>query len=92
MRTTAKNRQTLSDIAVKEYGDIMAVVQIASENNLPVTAEFIAGEQVECPEAEYNLKVKEYLEFKSAEPATAPGQEDGVSPRLHTEHFTQEFI
>lgn len=92
MRTTAKNRQTLSDIAVKEYGDIMAVVQVAAENNMPVTAELVAGEQVECPEAEYNRKIKEYLKFKSAEPATAPAPEDEVAPRLHTEQFTKEFI
>jgi len=42
----ANSNQTLFDLAIQLYGDISYAVKIASDNNLPLTAQTSTGQEI----------------------------------------------
>ena len=92
MRITVQNRQTLADIAVQVYGDIMAVVTIATHNNISMTDDLCAGQILSCPEMEYNAQKGRYLGMGNISPATALSASEEHGRRIFTSEFTQEFV
>lgn len=73
MRTTARNNQSLPDIALQECGTIEAAFDIARHNGLSLTDELIAGQTLDiaCTTACTESVVGE-LAADGVKPATAP--------------------
>ena len=92
MQITVQNRQTLADIAVQVYGDIMAVVPIAECNSISVTDDLYAGQILQCPEVEYSVKRGRYLGIGKISPATAISATEEYVRGIFTQEFTKEFI
>lgn len=87
-----QNRQTLADIAVQVYGDIMAVVAIATYNDISVTDDLCAGQILNCPGMEYGAKRGRYLGIGKISPATAISATEEYVRGIFTQEFTKEFI
>lgn len=66
-----KAGQTLADIAIQEFGDLSAIVDIALLNELSVTAEPPAGTELYLPNKEYNKQMGDYCRRNEVSPATA---------------------
>lgn len=66
-----KAGQTLADIAIQEFGDLSAVVDIALLNELSVTAEPPAGTELYLPNNEFNKQMGDYCRRNEISPATA---------------------
>ena len=92
MQITVQDRQTLADIAVQVYGDIMAVVDIATYNDISVTDDLCAGQILNCPGMEYGAKRGWYLGMGKISPATAISASEEHGRKIFTSEFTQEFV
>ena len=92
MQIIVRNRQTLADIAVQVYGNIMAVVPIAECNSISVTDDLYAGQVIQCPEVEHSAKRGRYLGMGKISPATAISASEEHGRKIFTSEFTQEFV
>lgn len=92
MQIIVRNRQTLADIAVQVYGNIMAVVPIAERNSISVTDDLYVGQIIQCPEVEYSVKRGRYLGMGKISPATAISASEGYVRGIFTNEFTKEFM
>lgn len=72
MEITVKARQTLLDIALQETGSAEQALQIAIDNNIPVTCKFKSGETLKVSAIEKGRDVLEVYHEKRIIPATAP--------------------
>lgn len=92
MRVIVLKRQTLSDIALEVYGDISGLPGIAQANGLAMTAELMAGQELQCPDVVYDAYLQNYVRKYGIKPATAYSDDDGeIRQRIFTEEFTLEF-
>lgn len=69
-KVTVKAGQTLADIAIQEYGELSAIVDIALMNELSVTAEPPAGTVLYLPNKIYNKQMADYCRRNDVKPAT----------------------
>jgi hypothetical protein len=73
--------QWLGDLAVREAGDISAVVKMAIENDIPITGKIEAGTVLKNPGA-VNERIVDYYRSRNIYPATAmectPGTPGGI--------------
>lgn len=80
--------QTLTDIAIQVYGSSEEVVRLATENELSVTAELMAGELLEYnPDAAKNKAVARYYSVNHVMPATL----QVLDERIFTAEFDETF-
>lgn len=91
MKVTILQRQTLADIALEVYGDISSLPDIARENNLSITAELEAGQELICPDVVYDAYLQNYVRKNGIKPATAYDGTGEIPQRIFTEQFTLEF-
>lgn len=90
MKVKVKDGQTLSDIAVQEYGSLAAVMELAWENGMALTDIPAPGSELTLPEKVYDRAMEDYCKVNGVSPAT---QRDTSAVRLHifTKEFTKEF-
>lgn len=89
MKVIVLPNQTLSDIAIQEYGAIEAVFLLAQTNDISPTSSLIVGASLECPDRVYNRSVQDYCKKNNVSPATA-----GVvisMNRIFTDEFSEQF-
>lgn len=72
MRTTAKERQTLIDIALRQCGTVEAVMDVALLNGISLTAVLDDGAVLELPATEAGIpaNITRRYEVDGVEPAT----------------------
>lgn len=89
---TVLANQTLSDIAIQEYGDMAALFLLAQENDISPTEKIAPGTVIRLPDVVVNREMQEYCKNNHVSPATAetPGSE--IRLRIFTEQFTQQFM
>jgi hypothetical protein len=91
MKITAKEGQTLADIAVQEFGSWEAAVDMAFLNGLSVTDVPAAGTVLSIPDNTYNQTMQIYCKNNNVSPATAKDN-SGIILRIFGEEFTRQFI
>jgi hypothetical protein len=77
MRITSKQGQWLGDVAVREAGDLLSIVEMAVSNDISVTENMIIGSELVKPKA-INRRVMNYYEINNIYPATAMEREPGT--------------
>lgn len=90
MKVTVKSGQTLADIAIQEFGSLMAVVELAKKNGMDITDVPEAGSEISLPEKTYNRAMQTYCKANEVEPATELDT-SGLRLGIFTEEFTKEF-
>lgn len=91
MKTTILPGQTLSDIAIQEYGAEEAILDMARENGISPTEIPETGTVLKCPDTEYNEVMKNYCKNHDVLPATKEAADSEVRLRIFTEQFTHQF-
>ena len=76
METVIRNKQSLLDISVQEYGSIEALMDLAVENDVSLTDEFEPGDTLNLPEADGNTDVQAFYNKRQLKPATALSDAD----------------
>lgn len=84
--------QTLSDLAIQEYGDIAGVFFLAKENNISPTDKLIPGMVIKVPDIVINKEMQDYCKKNNVSPATSETADSEIRLRIFTEQFTQEFM
>ena len=92
MKIKIEPRQSLADIAIQEYGDIRAIVDLALANKMSVTTDIEAGTELECPDVTYDSYFQAYVRNNRIKPATMLSEFDDLHPRIFTDQFTKEYI
>ena len=90
MKVTVKSGQTLADIAIQEFGSLMAVVELAKKNGMDITDVPEAGSEISLPEKTYNRAMQTYCKANEVEPSTELDT-SGLRLGIFTEEFTKEF-
>lgn len=90
MEVTAKDGQTLADVAVQEFGSLEAVMELARLNGMSVTEIPGAGRSLKLPDGSWNKTKASWCKAHSVSPATER-DESGARERIFTEEFTEEF-
>ena len=68
---TIQNNQSLLDIAIQEYGNVQAVIDLMTTNNVACTQLLVVGDVYEVPDSDYtNIEIKAYYDKKNIKPAT----------------------
>lgn len=91
MKVIVLQRQTLSDITLEIYGDISGLPGIARANNLSITADLEAGQELQCPDVVYDAYLQNYVRKYGIKPATEYDGTGEIRQRIFTEQFTLEF-
>lgn len=81
MKITVLPNQTLSDIAIQEYGVEEAVFLLAYVNNISPTATLSPGMALQRPDQIFNKEMQVYCKNNHVSPATAEISDDDM--RLH---------
>lgn len=84
--------QTLSDIAIQEYGDMTALFLIAQTNDISPTAILEPGTVLWLPDVVVNKEMQDYCKNNQVSPATAETAGSEIRLRIFSEQFTQEFM
>lgn len=84
--------QTMSDIAVQEYGDMAALFLIAHENDLSPTARLEPGTVLRLPDVVVNREMQAYCKNNRVSPATSETADSEIRLRIFSEQFTKEFM
>lgn len=92
MKVTVLPHQTLSDIAIQEYGAEEAVFLLAQANNISPTDILIAGTILQCPDQVFNREISAYCKNNGVSPATAETSGSELRLRIFTEQFTGQFM
>lgn len=90
MEVRAKDGQTLSDIAIQEYGSLEAVMELARVNGMSVTEIPGAGRELKLAEGSWNKAMSSWCKSHGVSPATERDA-SGLKQRIFTEEFTEEF-
>ncbi len=70
-RIVVKDNQSLFDICIQEYGNISNVVALAQSNDMNITDELTAGQQVLIPDLATEQNILKYYAENKVIPATA---------------------
>lgn len=92
MKVTVLPNQTLSDIAIQEYGAEEAVFLIAQANNISPTDVLTAGTMLQCLDRTFNKQMQAYCKNNRISPATAETSDSEIRLRIFTEQFTEQFM
>lgn len=92
MTVTVLSNQTLSDIAIQEYGVEEAVFLIAQVNNISPTDVLTAGTVLQCPDQTFNKQTQVYCKNNHISPATAETSDSEIRLKIFTEQFTEQFM
>lgn len=77
MKITVKHSQSVFDVSIQEYGTVEAALEIAFANDVSLTEELIAGDELELPEFENtNPEIMAYYNKHQIKPATALSDAD----------------
>ena len=78
MKTRAKERQTVLDLAIATGGDIETAMALASANNVSLTDRLADGQELTVPEpvAGGDRRTVELYRAQGIEPATDASEED----------------
>lgn len=78
MKTTARDRQTLLDVALQRGGTIEIALDLAAANGMSLTDRLEDGQELTVPEpvAEGNARVVALYRAYGVEPATEVSEED----------------
>ncbi len=90
MNVTAKDGQTLADIAVQEYGSLEALPALAIANGLPLSCAPAPGTVLTLPDAVYNRSMQQYCKANDVSPTTARDNA-ALSLGIFSEQFTHQF-
>lgn len=90
MEVMSKDGQTLSDIAIQEYGSLEAVMELARVNGMSVTEVPSAGRVLTLPDGNWNKAMASWCKAHDVSPATAR-DDSGERDRIFTKEFTEEF-
>lgn len=82
--------QTLSDIAIQEYGTLEALTDLARANDISITDDLIAGTSLVLPDKIFNRSMQSYCNINSISPATEKDA-SGIRMRIFTKEFNNEF-
>lgn len=90
MEVTAKDGQTIADIAVQEFGSMEASMELARVNGMGVTEIPGAGRVLKLPDGSWNKTMASWCKSHGVSPAT---ERDtcGAPLGIFTEEFTEEF-
>lgn len=91
-KVKVKQGQTLSDIAIQEYGDIQGVFLLARQNDISPTKKLMAGTTLILPDVVVNREMQDYCKNNNVSPATSETADSEIRLRIFTEQFTQEFM
>lgn len=91
MKVKILPNQTLSDIAVQEYGSEDAVFALAKENDISVTEELTPGAELKCPSVVFNSEMQKYCRDNGVSPGTMKDSDSNIMLRIFTDEFTEEF-
>lgn len=90
MTTTARDGQTLADIAIQEYGTLEALLPLAEAAATTLTAQPPAGTILPLPELHSPRHLQQWIKAQALSPATAPAA-DSPDSRLFTQAFNPAF-
>ena len=90
MKQTVKDGQTLTDVAVQEYGAWEAVAEIARQNDVSMTDVPTAGSEVVLPDGTWNRTMESYCKANQVSPATARNS-GCIVMRIFDEQFNEVF-
>lgn len=76
MKITVKGGQTLADISVTRMGSLEALMQLALANDMAVTEQLTAGQQLESVDVVRSEVVREFA-MAHSQPATEIENTDG---------------
>ena len=91
MTITIKNRQTLADIAIQQYGTLEAITPLAIANNIPITHTLQPGTTLTIPAISINRRMQQYCLAHHITPATALTKEQKETIRTFTHQFNKTF-
>lgn len=92
MTVTVLPNQTLSDIAIQEYGTEEAVFLLAQANSISPTDALLSGTVLQCPDRVFDRQMQSYCKSNSISPATAETSDSEIRLRIFTEQFTEQFM
>lgn len=92
MTVTVKNGQTMSDIAIQEYGDLSAVFLIAEENDISPSDNLTAGTVLRLPDVVVNKEMQDYCRNNGVSPATEVTADSDIWLKIFTEQFTKGYM
>lgn len=92
MKVTVLPHQTLSDIAIQEYGTEEALFLLAQANNISPTGVLTAGIVLQCPDRTFNKEMQAYCKNNRVSPATAETSDSEMRLKIFTEQFTEQFM
>ena len=90
MEVVVRDGQTLSDVAIQEYGALEAVVQLAADNGLSVSDVPQTGTVLRLHEKTYSRIVRDYCRAHGVQPATLRGS-NTTQERIFNEVFNDTF-
>lgn len=88
---TVLPNQTLSDIAIQEYGTLEAVLLLAKQNGISPTSELTSGSKLKVPDIVIDRDMEDYCKSNRVSPATSESSETEIRLKIFTEQFTKEF-
>lgn len=92
MTVTVKNGQTMSDIAIQEYGDLSAVFLIAEENDISPSDNLTAGTVLRLPDVVVNKEMQDYCRNNDVSPATEVTVDSDIWLKIFTGQFTKGYM
>lgn len=92
MTVTVLPNQTLSDVAIQEYGVEEAVFLLAQANNISPTGILTPGTVLQCPDRVLDKQMQAYCKNNRISPATAETSDSEIRLRIFTEQFTGQFM
>lgn len=92
MTVTVLPNQTLSDIAIQEYGVQEAVFLLAKANDISPTATLTPGMTLQRPDKVFNREMQTYCNNNRVSPATSETADSGMRMRIFTDQFTEQFM
>lgn len=90
MEVVVRDGQTLSDIAIQEYGALEAVVQLAFDNGMSVSDVPQTGTALRLHEKTYSRVMRDYCRARGVQPATLRGN-NTIQERIFNEIFNDTF-
>lgn len=92
MTVTIQNGQTMSDIAIQEYGDLSAVFLIAEENDISPSDNLTAGTALRLPDVVVNKEMQDYCRNNGVSPATEVTAGSDIWLKIFTGQFTKGYM
>jgi hypothetical protein len=87
-----KNRQTLFDIAITQYGSIEGVLLLSIDNDISITDELVPGHQLLVNNSlSLNRSVTTYYKANETSPATELTESEEIDFKIFDDTFNDTF-